>query len=151
MTSKQKRMKKAVEYLQNYMNTYSSQVGYLDYADETLIDDVLYGLGVALGPKRYAFAHGFSKFKARLLDHLANAERQRPDGRSCSACHWWRRDAKTKDVGICHDAIKRARMVVPFAVNLSESMIFAWGGKDCPCFEPNVQGHTLARSAAEGQ
>ena len=55
----------------------------------------------------------------------------------CSACRWWRRDAKTKDVGICHDAIKRARMVVPFAVNLSESMIFAWGGKDCPCFEPN--------------
>jgi hypothetical protein len=60
-------------------------------------------------------------------------------GRSCSACRWWRRDAKTKDVGICHDAINRARMVVPFAVNLSESMIFAWGGKDCPCFEPNAE------------
>jgi hypothetical protein len=72
MTSKQKRMKKAVEYLKNYMNTYSNQVGYLDYTDETLIDDVLYGLGVALGPKRYAFAQGFCKFKARLRDHLAN-------------------------------------------------------------------------------
>jgi len=74
MTSKQKRMKKAVKYLQDYMNTYSGQSGYLDYADETLIDDVLYGLGVALGPKRYAFARGFRKFKARLKDHIANKD-----------------------------------------------------------------------------
>lgn len=55
----------------------------------------------------------------------------------CSACRWWRQDAKNREIGICHDAIKRARMVVPFAVNLSESMIFAWGGKDCPCYKPN--------------
>ena len=76
MTSKQKRMKKVVGYLQDYMNTYSGQAGYLDYADETLIDDVLYGLGVALGPKRYIFAQGFRKFRARLRDHLANARSQ---------------------------------------------------------------------------
>ena len=55
----------------------------------------------------------------------------------CSACRWWRQDAKNREIGICHDAIKRARMVVPFAVNLSESMIFAWGGKYCPCYKPN--------------
>ena len=72
MTSKQKRMKKAVEYLQDYMATYDKQTGYLDYADETLINDVLYGLGVALGPKRYAFAQGFRRFKKRLAKHLAN-------------------------------------------------------------------------------
>jgi hypothetical protein len=55
----------------------------------------------------------------------------------CSACLWWRQDGRNKDLGHCHDAIKRARAVVPFAVNLDESMIFAWGGKDCPCYEPN--------------
>lgn len=61
----------------------------------------------------------------------------------CSACFWWRQDGRNKDLGHCHDAIKRARTVVPIAVNLSESMTFAWGGKDCPCYDPNnsMSGH----------
>ena len=80
MTSKQKRMKKAVEYLQDYMATYDKQGGYLDYSDETLIEDVLYGLGVALGPKQYAFAQGFRRFKERLAKHLANAKDHLRDG-----------------------------------------------------------------------
>lgn len=68
---RQKRMEKAVKYLQHYMATYSNQECYRDYSEETLIDDVLYGLGVALGRKRYSFAPGFEKFKARLIKHLS--------------------------------------------------------------------------------
>ncbi len=73
LTSKQKRMQKAVNYLQDYMVTYSNQVGYLDYMDETLIDDVIYGLGMALDPHRYEFAQGFKKFKKRLHKHISKS------------------------------------------------------------------------------
>jgi hypothetical protein len=72
MTSKQKRMKKIVKYLQKFMATYDKQFGYLDYNDETLIDDILYGLGVALDEKEFEFAPGFKKFKDVLAKHLEN-------------------------------------------------------------------------------
>lgn len=52
------------------METYDKQVGYLDHTNKTIIDDVLYGLGVALDNK-YRFADGFDKFKKRLRRHLA--------------------------------------------------------------------------------
>jgi len=71
MTEQQKKVKKAIEYLQNYMQTYDKQGGYLDYTDETIINDVLYGLGVAIGGKEYEFAQGFKKFKKRLITHLS--------------------------------------------------------------------------------
>jgi len=41
-------------------------------------------------------------------------------------------------VGVCVDAVKRARKIVPFAINLEASMVFTHGGKDCPCFEQNA-------------
>lgn len=69
----QKRMKKAVEYLTKYMTTYDKQYGYLDYGDETYIDDILYGLGVSLGDE-YRTATGFDKFKAVLRQHLKCAQ-----------------------------------------------------------------------------
>ena len=72
LTKKQRRMKKAVEYLQEYMGTYDLQMGYLDYSDETLIDDVLYGLGVSLSPDKHQFANGYDKFKERLRKHLGS-------------------------------------------------------------------------------
>lgn len=72
MTEKQKRMKKAVERLQKYMETYDQQSKYLDYSEETFIDDVLYGLGVALDHDEYSFFFGFQKFKKRLVSHLTD-------------------------------------------------------------------------------
>lgn len=66
----QKRMAGAVAYLAGYMANYAKQTGYEDYRDETLIDDVLYGLGAALGDE-YRFASGFELFKAKLCAHLA--------------------------------------------------------------------------------
>lgn len=73
-TAKQRRrMKKAVEHLQKYMMTYSNQAGYLNYSDETLIDDVLYGLGVALN-ERYRYRDGFDLFRQRLFEHIKREE-----------------------------------------------------------------------------
>ena len=69
MTTKQRRMKKAVEYLQEYMRTYDQQEGYQDYRIETYIDDVVYGLGISISG-RYRGASGFRDFEKFLLKHL---------------------------------------------------------------------------------
>lgn len=71
MTKKQKRMKEAVKYLKEYMESYDKQRHYLDFEDVTLIDDVLYGLGVALGGEKYKFASGYAKFQKVLREHLS--------------------------------------------------------------------------------
>jgi hypothetical protein len=56
----------------------------------------------------------------------------------CGNCAWWIvLDPKRQQLGYCQDAVARARKVVPAAVNLDESRIFAWGGTDCPCFTPH--------------
>lgn len=68
--NKQERMKRAVLYLTDYMATYDKQPGYENYSDETLIADVLYGLGVALEGEKYKFGDGFDKFKHVLREHL---------------------------------------------------------------------------------
>ncbi|ARM83968.1 hypothetical protein [Marinobacter salarius] len=65
-------IKSAVTYLQDYMNTYSDQQGYEEYRTETLIDDVLYGLGAALD-ENYKYAQGYEEFKKVLRAHLGAA------------------------------------------------------------------------------
>ena len=70
LTAHQKRMQKAIRFLANYMSTYEAQHGWLDYPDETLIDDVLYGLGVALSAKDHKYASGFDVWKEKLRRHL---------------------------------------------------------------------------------
>jgi hypothetical protein len=68
-TPAQKRMIAAVVSLTKYMVSYTKQGSYEDYLDTTFIDDVLYGLGIALGEK-YSFAKGFDEFKQVLREHL---------------------------------------------------------------------------------
>jgi hypothetical protein len=70
MTKSQKRVKLIIEKLQKYINTYSDQLGYLDYSDDTIIYDVLYGLGIALNEKEYKYAMGFNKFKRFLYKYI---------------------------------------------------------------------------------
>lgn len=72
LSKRQKRMKKAVASLQEFMQTYDQQQGYMDYVDGTLINDVLYGIGIALDDK-YRFADGFALFKKELSKHIAVA------------------------------------------------------------------------------
>ena len=69
----QQRMFDAVDSLQKYMATYDKQPMYLDYREKTFIDDVLYGLGVALSQK-YCFAGGFERFKGFLRKHLGQQD-----------------------------------------------------------------------------
>ena len=74
LTQKQKRMKAAMESMANYMATYEEQIGSIDYSDETFIDDVLYGLGVALEPDKHRYANGFDTWKEQLRKHLQKDE-----------------------------------------------------------------------------
>ena len=72
---KRKRVRNAVEYLKDYIGTYDElQPGYEDFSDETIINDLLYGLGVALQPDEYRFAGGFDKFKEVLRKHLGTQQ-----------------------------------------------------------------------------
>jgi hypothetical protein len=71
----QKRMKLMVKYLQRYMKTYDDQVGYENYTDFTLIEDVLYGLGVALNPKEHQFSTGFDVWKMKLIEHIQHTSK----------------------------------------------------------------------------
>lgn len=66
---------------------------------------------------------------------------------TCSACRFWRQEGRDKRIGVCVDAVERARKVVPFAINLQASFVFGHGGKDCPCFEPNNEIADAKRSA----
>jgi hypothetical protein len=67
---RQERMMKIVASLQRYIATYDAQQGYMDYTDETLIDDVIYGLGCAIDEDRYKMAPGFRRFKDQIRKHL---------------------------------------------------------------------------------
>ena len=67
------------------------------------------------------------------------ASRSVDQQQACSACRFWRQEGRDKRIGVCVDAVERARKAVPFAINLQASLVFGHGGKDCPCFEPNDQ------------
>lgn len=71
LTKKQKRMRQAVDRIKHYVDTYDTQPGFLDYSDDTFIKDMLYGIGVALDQRKYAFAPGFDEFKRVLKKHVA--------------------------------------------------------------------------------
>lgn len=67
---RQKKVKEGIEFLKDYMDTYNKQPGYLDYTDYTIIEDILYGLGVAIDKDKYSFANGFKDFKEVLINHI---------------------------------------------------------------------------------
>ena len=71
--AKRKRMVEIVRRFQQYVGTYTSQPEYADYPDETFINDMLYGLGIAIDPKDYYAASGFDKFKAVLRGRLGSS------------------------------------------------------------------------------
>jgi hypothetical protein len=68
-----KRMTKAVELFQHYVATYSKQAYFKDYSDRIFLDDMLYGIGLALQtdtPTDYSGPGGYERFKEHLRRHL---------------------------------------------------------------------------------
>ena len=60
-------IEKAVESMEQYINTYRQQPYYKTYTEATFIKDMLYGVGVAVGDE-YRFAQGFDTFKEKLKE-----------------------------------------------------------------------------------
>ena len=71
MTSerRQKRMKRMVEDMQHYWNTYSDHRYYLEYSDDTFINDALYAIGINLD-RKYKGREGFLAFRKFLVNYL---------------------------------------------------------------------------------
>ena len=68
----EKRMVNIVLLFQEYVATYTKQRHYKKYSNETFIDDMLYGIGIAINKKDYRFANGYKKWKQELITHLTN-------------------------------------------------------------------------------
>lgn len=77
MTKKQqeKRMRAVVAKMQHYVATYSNQAEYASYTDKTFLDDMLYGIGIAMA-EHTATDHtgpgGYERFKETLRKHLGS-------------------------------------------------------------------------------
>jgi len=50
-----------------FVNTYDDQVGFTSYSEETIINDMLYGIGICLDDDEYGFADGYARFRIKLL------------------------------------------------------------------------------------
>lgn len=68
--SRENRMKMIVEDFQNYVKTYSEQVAYQSYSDEVFLDDMLYGLGIAIGDEEFRYLNGYKHWKKILMNFL---------------------------------------------------------------------------------
>lgn len=56
---------------QRYVSTYNDgNVPIYDISDKTFIDDMLYGLGVAIDKDKYQFPDGYKRFKQFLREFL---------------------------------------------------------------------------------
>lgn len=75
LTKRQKRMQKIVAAMELYVAGYTEQSSYLDYSDETFINDMLYGIGLALDRREFGMGAGFDRFKKRLRGYLPAALR----------------------------------------------------------------------------
>jgi len=71
-TERRRRLMRArVGSIQHYVATYSDQAHFEDYSDDTFINDMLYGIGLAMDGVEYAQGAGFEKFKLVLRERLA--------------------------------------------------------------------------------
>lgn len=59
-----------VKYLQEYINTYDQQPFYQQYEYKTVVLDIVYGLGVAIGGEKYKYASGFRRWQNTLIRFL---------------------------------------------------------------------------------
>lgn len=60
-------IEKAVGFMEQYINTYRQQPYYKEYTEATFINDMLYGVGVAVSGE-HRFAQGFDTFKEKLKE-----------------------------------------------------------------------------------
>jgi len=50
-------------YIEHYKESYLSK-----YTHETIIEDMIYGIGKCIDEKEYVFANGYEKFREKLME-----------------------------------------------------------------------------------
>lgn len=68
------KVKKIISTFQKYVANYDGQMGYTDYTDETIINDIVYGLGTAFDNRKYTHLSGFVNFKKIVIRHLQHED-----------------------------------------------------------------------------
>jgi len=66
-------MRKALDSLKEYVDTYDQQSDWERYRLETYVNDVLYGLGISISDE-FRYADGFDRFKQVLREHLGESK-----------------------------------------------------------------------------
>lgn len=66
----EQRIVDAIAYLKEYINSYDKQRGYEKYAEVTVINDLIYGLGVALWGDDHRWHAGFQKTLVKIREVL---------------------------------------------------------------------------------
>jgi hypothetical protein len=86
-------MEKAIAEFQKYVATYTDQPGYRDYADITVIRDMVYGLGIAFDKERFYGPDGFERIKKIFVDVLPviQFEDVHAGQMMCKTCGQWMR------------------------------------------------------------
>jgi len=67
---KQKRVEKIIASFQKYVATYSDQLFYQDYSDNTIVHDMLYGIGIAFDNEKFKMAGGYDAWKKILQQFM---------------------------------------------------------------------------------
>jgi len=64
------KMRQIIKSMETYISTYKDQAYYEDYTTETFLNDMLYGIGVAIYPEKYQYSQGFEEWKDELRKFL---------------------------------------------------------------------------------
>ena len=70
MTKKKKKLIDMQRKLENYVTTYKEQKYWLEYDETIFLDDMLYGIGIALDVDKYKMADGYENFLLFLMEHI---------------------------------------------------------------------------------
>lgn len=68
LEQREKRNKQIIKYMKDYINTYDSQAHFKSYEDETIIDDMVYMIGVAL--YNLKGVDGYGKWRKILIEYM---------------------------------------------------------------------------------
>jgi len=60
--------------MKHYIDTYQDQLGWKQYSKETMLADLVYGIGIAMDRDKYEFADGYNEFKKDLIEFLTNPD-----------------------------------------------------------------------------
>ena len=56
--------------MKHYIDTYPNQRSWELYTYSTILNDLIYGIGIAIDKEKYEFADGYKEFKKHLIEFL---------------------------------------------------------------------------------